>query len=77
VRADAPPHLLLIAKNDNLVGIKNMLKMKRGLEKANIPVETGVIPKVGHISMIIAMASPAHWLGDTRKMVLDYMAKKI
>lgn len=77
VRPDAPPHLLLIAEKDELVGIKNMLKMKRGLERANVPVETAVVPKVNHITMIIAMASPTQWLGNTRQMVLDYMASKV
>lgn len=77
VRPDAPPHLLLIAEKDELVGIKNMLKMKRGLEQAKVPVETAVVPKVNHITMIIAMASPTQWLGNTRQMVLDYMAKQL
>jgi acetyl esterase/lipase len=77
VRADAPPHLLLVAEKDELVGIKNMMKMKRGLERANVPVETGVVPKVNHATMIVAMATPTQWLGNTRKMVLDYMASKL
>ncbi len=77
VRPDAPPHLLLVAEKDDLVGIKNMMKMKRGLERANVPVETGVVPKVNHSTMIVAMATPTQWLGNTRKMVLDYMASKL
>lgn len=77
VRPDAPPHLLLVAEKDDLVGIKNMMKMKRGLERANVPVETGVVPKVNHYTMIVAMATPTQWLGNTRQMVLDYMASKL
>jgi acetyl esterase/lipase len=77
VRSDAPPHYLLTAENDKLVGIKNFLKMKRGLERANIPLETGVVAKVNHITMIVAMATPMEWLGNTRQMVLDYMAKTL
>ncbi len=77
VRSDAPPHYLLTAEKDTLVGIKNLLKMKRGLERANVPVETAVIPKVGHISMIVAMASPTQWMGNTRQMVLDYLARRL
>ena len=77
VRPDAPPHLLLVAEKDDLVGIKNLMKMKRGLERANVPVETGVVPKVNHSTMIVAMATPTEWLGNTRKMVLDYMASKL
>jgi acetyl esterase/lipase len=77
VRSDAPPNYLLTAQNDKLVGIKNFLKMKRGLQNANIPLETGVVPKVTHITMIVAMATPMEWLGDTRKMVLDYMARRL
>ena len=77
VRSDAPPHYLLTAEKDTLVGIKNLLKMKRGLERANVPVETAVIPKVGHITMIVAMASPMEWMGRTRQMVLDYLACRL
>jgi len=77
VRSDAPPNYLLTAEKDTLVGIKNFLKMKRGLERANVPLETGVVPKVNHYTMIVAMASPMEWLGDTRKMVLDYMARRL
>ena len=77
VRADAPPHYLLTGENDTLVGIKNFLKMKRGLEARNIPLETGIIPKVNHYTMILAMASPLKWLGNTRQMVLDYMATNL
>lgn len=77
VRSDAPPHYLLTAEKDTLVGIKNFLKMKRGLERANVPLETGVVPKVNHITMIVAMASPMEWLGNTRQMVLDYMARRL
>jgi acetyl esterase/lipase len=77
VRSDAPPNYLLTAENDKLVGIKNFMKMKRGLERANVPLETGVVPKLNHITMIVAMATPMEWLGDTRKMVLDYMARRL
>lgn len=77
VRSDAPPHYLLTAEKDTLVGIKNLLKMKRGLERAKVPVETAVIYKVNHITMIVAMASPMTWMGDTRRMVLDYLARRL
>ncbi len=77
VRPDAPPHYLMVAENDKLVGIKNMLKMKRALERAKVPVETVVIPKVNHISMIVAMAKPTRWLGKTRELVLDYLEKRL
>ncbi len=77
VRSDAPPHYLLTAEKDTLVGIKNLLKMKRGLERAKVPVETAVIYKVNHITMIVAMASPMTWMGDTRQMVLDYLARRL
>lgn len=77
VRVGAPPHYLLTAEKDTLVGIKNFLKMKRGLERANVPLETGVVPKVNHITMIVAMATPMEWMGNTRQMVLDYMASKL
>ena len=77
VRPDAPPHYLMVAENDNLVGIKNMLKMKRALERAKVPVKSVVIPKVNHMTMIVAMAKPTRWLGKTRDLVLDYIAERL
>jgi acetyl esterase/lipase len=77
VRPNAPPHYLLTAEKDTLVGIKNLMKMKRGLERANVPVQTGVVPKVNHYTMIIALATPTTWLGATRQMVLDYLNARV
>jgi len=77
VRPNAPPHYLLVAEKDTLVGIKNLMKMKRGLERANVPVRTAVIPKVNHYTMIVALATPGRWLGQTRQMVLDYLAERV
>ncbi len=77
VRRNAPPHYLLVAEKDTLVGIKNLMKMKRGLERADVPVRTAVIPKVNHYTMIVALATPGRWLGETRQMVLDYLAERV
>lgn len=77
VRPNSPPHYLLVAEKDTLVGIKNLMKMKRGLERANVPVRTAVIPKVNHYTMIVALATPGRWLGPTRQMVLDYLAERV
>ncbi len=77
VRPGAPPHYLLVAEKDELVGIKNLMKMKRGLERAGIPVKTAVVPKVNHYTMIVALATPTRWLGPTRQMVLDYLNERV
>jgi acetyl esterase/lipase len=76
VRADAPPHLLLVAANDGTVDPSNGLKMKAALEAKNIPLTFSVLPGLNHITIIGAMSRNLTFLGGTRKAVLDYLAAR-
>lgn len=58
VRADAPPHLLLVAENDDTVYPQNALNMEAALKGAGVPVTRTVLPKLNHITIIAAMARP-------------------
>ncbi|GGR63737.1 hypothetical protein GCM10008959_27280 [Deinococcus seoulensis] len=73
VRADAPPHLLLVAQNDDTVEAYNGVNMERALRAAGVPVELKVLPRVGHITIIAAMARPLTFLGDTRAQVIRFI----
>lgn len=76
VRADAPPHLLLVAQNDDTVAPQNGVNMERALRAAGVPVELKVLPRVGHITIIAAMARPLTFLGDTRPQVLNFIEQR-
>jgi len=77
VRNDAPPHYLLVAENDELVGIKSLLRMQNGLEKAGVPYQTDTVNGAGHLSVIVALATPTRRMGNTRQMILDYLAAQL
>ncbi|GAA0500375.1 alpha/beta hydrolase [Deinococcus depolymerans] len=76
VRRDAPPHLLLVAENDDTVAPQNALNMEAALRAAGVPVTRSVVPRVGHITVIAAMARPLTFLGDTRAQVIRFIEER-
>lgn len=73
VRPDAPPHLLLVAENDQTVYPQNAINMEAALKKAGIPVERKIINKVDHVTIMAAMARPLTFLGSTRPEVIKFI----
>ncbi|XID75472.1 alpha/beta hydrolase [Alkanindiges sp. WGS2144] len=75
VRADAPPHLLLIGSKDHFVKASNAYKMQEALQKHQVPVQIEVIKGANHISIMAAVASRLAWYKSTRQQILDYLDK--
>ncbi|MBB5375116.1 acetyl esterase/lipase [Deinococcus metalli] len=73
VRPDAPPHLLLVAGSDRTVGAQNGENMRAALDRAGVPVTFTVLPGMGHITIIAAMARPLTFLGPTRRDVIAFI----
>lgn len=73
VRPDAPPHLLLVAANDQTVHPQNALNMERALKAAGVPVERRIVAKVDHITVVAALARSLGWLGETRGQVVEFV----
>lgn len=48
VPADAPPHFLLHAEDDDVVPVENALRLRAGLKARAIPVETHLFQNGGH-----------------------------
>lgn len=48
VPADAPPHFLLHAEDDDVVPVENTLLLRAGLRARNVPVETHLFQHGGH-----------------------------
>ncbi|MBB5232609.1 alpha/beta hydrolase [Deinococcus budaensis] len=75
VRRDAPPHLLLVAANDDTVHPQNALNMEAALKKAGVPVTRTVLPRVNHITIAAAIARPLTFLGGTRQQMIDFIER--
>lgn len=75
VRPDAPPHLLLVAGNDQVVEAANGLKMQSALKAAGVPVTLTVLPGLNHYTIVGSLARSLTFLGKTRQDALDFMAK--
>lgn len=75
VRRDAPPHLLLVAANDDTVHPQNALNMESALKKAGVPVTRTVLPRVNHITIAAALARPLTFLGGTRQQMIDFIER--
>ncbi len=73
IRADAPPHLLLTASNDQRVKLSNTQKMYAALKKQNIPVQHEVIEDASHVSIMASVASRLNWYKPTREVILNYL----
>lgn len=76
-RPNAPPHYLLMAQHDRVVYDFNTQRMQAALQSVDVPVQVARVPRVGHATMIVAMATPTAFLGRTRQMVLDYMQQRL
>ena len=75
VRKDAPPHLLLVAGDDQVVEPPNSLKMEAALQAAGVPVTRTVLPRLDHYTIVGSLARSLSFLGKTRQDALEFMAK--
>jgi acetyl esterase/lipase len=73
VRADAPPHLLLVAANDDTVKASNAVKMAKALRDKHIPVQMQTIEGASHISIMASVATRLSWYKPTRQIILNYL----
>ncbi len=74
VRRDAPPHLLLVAANDEVVEAANADKMEAALKVAGVPVTKTVLPGLNHYTIVARSPASLTFLGKTRQDALDFMA---
>lgn len=73
IRADAPPHLLMIASKDDLVEHGNTLRLAKALRNKKVPVQIHMITGTNHISIMACVASRLAWYKPTRKVILKYL----
>ena len=73
IRADAPPHLLLTASNDQRVKLSNTQKMAAALKQQHIFVQHEVIDGASHASIMASVASRLSWYKPTREVILNFL----
>lgn len=73
MRPDAPPHLLMIASQDDLVEHGNTLRLAKALRAQKVPIQIHMITGTNHISIMACVASRLAWYKPTRKVVLKYL----
>ena len=73
MRPDAPPHLLMIASQDDLVEHGNTLRLAKALRAQKVPVQIHMITGTNHISIMACIASRLAWFKPTRKVILNYL----
>lgn len=59
---DAPPSLLLHGASDVTVSPGNTERLSAKLESLDAPVTHIFYPRIGHIGIVVALASPFRWL---------------
>ncbi|RYY78744.1 MAG: alpha/beta hydrolase [Moraxellaceae bacterium] len=77
VRADAPPHLLLVGSNDQRVKPANAQRMQAALQAKKIPVQLETVEGANHVSIMAAVATRLSWYKSTRQQILDYLTKTL
>jgi acetyl esterase/lipase len=67
-----PPMLLVQGLRDKIVAPSNAVNLAARIREAGGEVEYITYPKRGHASVVVALASPYHWLAPVLKDVTDY-----
>ena len=74
--AAAPRSLLLAAQDDALVNPqRNSVGLARALRVAGVPVQLTLYPRVGHVTLLAALAGPLRWLAPVLDDVVDFIGQ--
>lgn len=71
--ADAPPMLLLTGDRDRTVLPRNSERLARSVNKRGGEATVQSYQRLGHVGLILALASPFRWLAPTLKDVIDFI----
>ncbi|MCG2592258.1 alpha/beta hydrolase [Ramlibacter sp. XY19] len=75
VAPGAPRALLLAARKDGTVNPeRNTLGLAARLQAAGVPVRVQVFDRVGHATLVGALARPLAWLAPVRQEVVDFVS---
>jgi acetyl esterase/lipase len=67
-----PPMLLVQGLRDKIVAPSNAVNLAARIRQAGGKVDYITYPKLGHASVVVALASPYHWLAPVLKDVTDF-----
>lgn len=72
--AAAPRTLLIAARSDTLVNPqRNTLALEQRLRQAGVDTQTHVLDRVGHVTVLGAMARPLNFLAPVATLVSDFV----
>lgn len=72
--ADAPPMFLATGAADRVVLPRNTTALGAKLRQLGAVVETRIYPRLGHISLVLALLPYFSWRGSVMKDVLEFIA---
>jgi acetyl esterase/lipase len=75
-REDAPPLLLVTGDADSTVRPRNSKALAKALTAAGQPTEAMLIPGMGHIGILLALARPFEGDGAVKRAVFAFLARK-
>jgi acetyl esterase/lipase len=74
VHGDAPPMFLTAGGRDRTVLPRNTTALAARLRQAGAVVETKIYPKLGHISLLLALLPYLRWRAPVLRDVLEFVA---
>lgn len=75
-RKDAPPLLLVTGDADTTVRPRNAEALARAMTAAGQATEPVVVPGMGHIGILLALARPFEGDGTVKQAVFDFLARE-
>ena len=75
-RGDAPPMLLMTGDADTTVRPRNSIALAKALTAAGTPAEPVILPNIGHIGILLRLASPFDLDGRVKRRVLAFLEQR-
>lgn len=75
-RGDAPPMLLLSGDADTTVRPRNSIALAKALTAAGAPTEPVILPRIGHIGILLRLASPFDLDRRVKRPVLAFLKER-
>ena len=76
VRSDAPPLLLVTGEADSTVRPRNSQALARAMTQAGRPTTPVIIPGMGHVGILLALARPFEGDGAVNEAIFDFLARE-
>ncbi|UIP07241.1 alpha/beta hydrolase [Erythrobacter sp. SDW2] len=76
IRKDAPPLLLITGDADKTVRPRNSKVLAKALSDLGIPTDPVLVPDMGHVGILLALARPFEGDGTVKSAIFDFLARE-